>query len=178
MTPKDIIIATAGDGASIADLAGDERLVATRALQRIAIIDPKLFEEMLDSEKLADLRRFDQELVFPFFPAACSGSVPGYVDRVLGEWAFNPYAADLIARTKCVPGSLAAPVDWDRITATQAYLRRLVTPPLADDVLLGGFAAFVEKLAAGGGEVASAAPDAITRLGNGLDAAVAFDRAG
>ncbi|MER9227065.1 caspase family protein [Mesorhizobium sp. M0664] len=177
---KDIIIAAApeGDGASIADLVSDEKLVATRALQRIATIDAPMFEKLLASGDMIDPRRFDQELVFPRIPPACTSPISAYVERLLGkEWAFNPYAADLVARTRCVPTLLGTRVDWKRIVGTQAYLRRLLSPSEEDKEIVAGFDRLVEDLLA---EAAVAdAPDLSdprSLLGNSLDAAVAFDR--
>jgi Caspase domain len=176
---KDIIIASAavGDGASIADLAGDEKLVATRVLQRIAIIDSNLFEQMLASEQTRDPNRFDQEQVFPFVAATCSGQISAYVDRLFGkEWSFTPYTADLIARTRCVTALLTAKLDWNHVTASQAYLRRLLMPPQEDHDLIGGFEQFVAELLAGTATKGFDIRRPSARLGSALDAAVAFDR--
>jgi hypothetical protein len=176
---KDIIIASAaaGHGASIASLANDEKLVATRALQRIAIIDPNLFEQMLASDQTRDANRFDQEQVFPFVAAACSGLISAHIDRLFAkEWSFTPYAADLIARTRCVPAPLRAKVDWNHVTATQAYLRRLLVPPQADYDLMEGFEQFVAELLAGTATKDFDIRRPSARLGSALDAAVAFDR--
>ena len=173
-----IAAASEGDGVSILDLVNDEKLVSTRVLQRIAVIDPPLFEKLLGSREMLDLNKFDQELVFPRFPHTCTGPISAYVERLLGkEWAFNPYAADLVARTRCVPTALGTPVDWKHVESTQIYLRRLLSPSQNGDNIVAGFDQLVEELSA---EVDDAnVPgllDPHSLLENALDAAVAFDR--
>jgi Caspase domain len=177
---KDVIIAAAstGDGASIAGFVNDDKLVTTRALQRIATIDPKRLEKILAAPDMVDPARFDQELVFPSIPAVCTNLISAYLDRLLGnEWVFNPYAADLVARTRCVPRSLADPVNWKRITGTQAYLRRLLSSPRQDYDVAAGFDQLVNELSSGiAMDGADHIVDPAFALGNAFDAAVAFDR--
>jgi hypothetical protein len=175
---KDIIIASAQsqNGASIADLVNDEKIVATRALQRIAVIDPDLFAQMLTSGQKTTASKFDPEQVFPFFPSRCTGSVAGYVDRVFDrEWSFTPPASDLLARTKCIPPTLKRDINWNHTNSSQAYLRRLLTPSQDGGALAAGLEKFVVELVNGGADDLSGGRTPSARLSNALDAAVVFD---
>jgi hypothetical protein len=167
----------------ILDLLGGDKMVVSRTLQALAAKDVPTLEQALGRPDLQEPGRFDHDLVFSAFPAACSPALGAYVQRALGNsWTFDEASADMVVRTRCMPSGVSGPLDWHRIASDQARMRLLLGQTQDPGLLTDGFSRFVAEIA---GELAAGptfgtnhAADPYFQLSHAMDAAVVFDLPG